>query len=114
MPAMLEPRSHQASTQATPHMAAEHLIDAKAHNALLEFLEEYHVLDHQPQLALMLRSINPERPTALDVHLWQGLREEVRRFQAFHDGYPFAVAKPGALSGRPYDLGLRQKADGQA
>jgi hypothetical protein len=94
-------------------MATEHLIDPKAHNALLEFLEEYHVLDHQPRLALMLRSINTERPTALDVHLWQGLREEVSRFQAFHDGYPFAVAKPGALSGRPYDLGLRQKADGQ-
>jgi hypothetical protein len=94
-------------------MAAEHLIDPKAHKALLEFLEEYHVLDHQPRLALMLRSINTERPTALDVHLWQGLREEVTRFQAFHDQYPFAVAKQGTLSGRPYDLGLRQKADGQ-
>src|SRR5260221_12291647 len=103
MPAVLGARSPQASTQATPHMATEHLIDPKAHNALLEFLEEYHVLDHQPRLALMLRSINTERPTALDVHLWQGLRDEVSRFQAFHDEYPFAVAKQGTLSGRPYD-----------
>src|SRR4051812_39165062 len=104
MPPMLGTWPHEASNQATPHMAAEHLIDAKAHNALVDFLEEYHVLDHQPRLALLLRSINTERSTALDVHLWQGLREEVSRFQAFHDGYPFAVAKPGALSGRPYDL----------
>jgi RecA/RadA recombinase len=95
-------------------MATTHLIDHKAHNALLSFLDEYHVLEHQPRLALMVRSINTEQPTALDVHLWHALREEVGRFQAFHDRYPFAVAKPGALSGRPYDLGLRQKADGQA
>lgn len=94
-------------------MAAEHLIDPKAHTALLGFLEEYDVLEHQPRLAMMLRSINVERPTTLDAQLWHALREEVGRFQAFHERYPFAVAKPGALSGRPYDLGLRQKADGQ-
>jgi RecA/RadA recombinase len=94
-------------------MAAEHLIDLKAHTALLGFLEEYDVLEHQPRLAMMLRSINVERPTTLDAQLWHALREEVGRFQAFHERYPFSVAKPGALSGRPYDLGLRQKADGQ-
>ena len=94
-------------------MAPTHLIDQKAHNALLAFLDEYHVLEHQPRLAIMLRSINVEQPTALDVHLWQGLREEVTRFQAFHQEYPFPVATPGSLDGRTYDLGLRQKADGQ-
>lgn len=95
-------------------MAPPHLIDPKAHSVLLSFLDEYHVLEHRPRLALMVRSINTEQPTALDVHLWHALREEVGRFQAFHQEYPFAVARPGSLSGRTYDLGLRQKADGQA
>ena len=61
----------------------------------------------------MPRSINTERPAALDVQLWHALREEVGRFQAFHDEFPFPVAKQGTMTGRPYDLGLRQKADGQ-
>lgn len=94
-------------------MAHAPLIDAKAHNALLVFLDEYHVLEHQPRLAAMLQSINVEQPTALDVHLWNGLREEVARFQTFHQEHPFPVATPGTLGGRKYHLGLRQKADGQ-
>jgi len=94
-------------------MAPTHLIDPNAHTTLVSFLDEYHVLEHQPRLALMLQSINLDHPNALDVHLWTALREETSRFQAFHQEYPFPVAIPGSLSDRTYDLGLRQKADGQ-
>lgn len=113
MPELLGAGAPHARTQETSRMAHAPLIDPKAHHALLLFLDEYHVLEHQPRLAAMLRSINVDTPTALDVHLWNGLREEVARFQTFHQEYPFPVATPGLLGGRKYDLGLRQKADGQ-
>ncbi|MGK2855968.1 MAG: helicase HerA domain-containing protein [Thermoanaerobaculia bacterium] len=89
-------------------MARENLIDPRAHERLVRFIDEYQL---QARFANSLAAINVSTPTPFDQVLWQQLASDVQSFIAFHEEYPFVVA-PG-LTGRPFTTPLRQAADDQ-
>lgn len=89
-------------------MATPSLIDARAHERLLEFLNQYELND---RFATSLAAINMGTPTAFDAMLWQRLAADVNTFRAFHEKYPFVVAKN--LGDRVVGTPLRQVADNQ-
>jgi hypothetical protein len=95
-------------------VAHENLINLREYEATRSFIEEYCLAQHDPKLARLLQSIRPEHASSLNLHLWQTIRTITGQFEAFHRDYPFVVAPPGTLDGRPFATPLRQLADDQS
>src|SRR5688572_22165469 len=91
-----------------PPVAHEHL---SAYETTLSFIEEYGLIAHDTDLARLLQSVRADRPGSIDRRLWDAVRSRAAQFEMFHRDYPFLVAPPGTLSGRPVRTPLRQVAD---
>jgi hypothetical protein len=86
---------------------------ARERDQLATWCRDFEIFTHQPILQAQLSGFDLATDQPFDRLLYEGWKENVLRFQAFHEEYPFIVAPPGSLTGT-IPTGLSQLADEQA
>ena len=85
-------------------------IDPREREFVLKFIDDYCIKFHNSILIKQIQSINFDKPSSLDLKIWQIVKENIAKYVKFHETYPFPIA-PAELLGGDYTLAF-QKANG--